>query len=278
MNALRHLFVKANLNAPIMKTGFLLIFIIVVSVTLVSGKIHNGYESKLVAARNSLRHLHAMLCDDPKMSLLKKEKIRSEINTLVAFLSCYQLTEKLLMQLRMISPAIYNALDTITDKRGRPTDVYVRLVPPEKSGVPLQGVTVFSQASCDADANHSEYGDYSVAIKVWILDKSLLLLAHELGHARYVIPNLAEYCRFYARCYSNRKVSLSYIGHDVRDKSGKSADAFVRQYIRDKVAFKRASGTRPEPTFALLRRIERNNRRLREGYIPDEAVVSTVNR
>lgn len=261
-----------------MKTVFLLIAVTVLSIALASGKIRNGYEVKLAAARSSLRHLHAMLLADPDMSALKKQKIRSEIDAMVMFLSCYELTEKLLMQLRMISPDIYNALDTIRDKRGRLTDVYVRLVPPEKAGVPLEGMSIFSQASCDEDANHSEYGDYSVSINVWILDKSLLLLYHELGHVRYVIPNLAEYCRFYARCYGSRKMSLSYIGHDVRDQSGMFANAFVRQYIRDKVKFKRASGTRPEHTFALLRSIEKNNRRLRQGYAPEDAVVSTVNR
>lgn len=261
-----------------MKTGFLLIAVTVLSVVVASGKIRNGYESKLAAAMNSLRQLHALLLADPDMPSLKKQKVRSEIYAVVAFISCYQLTEKLLTQLRMISPEIYSALDTIPDKRGRPTDIYVRLVPPEMSHSPLEGLSISSQATCDEDANHSEYGDYSVSIKVWILDKSLLLLCHELGHVRYVIPNLAEYCRFYARTYSNQRIGLSYIGHDARDKSGKSADAFVRQYIRDKGAFKRASGTRPEPTFALLRRIERNNRPLRDGYIPEDAVVSTVNR
>lgn len=267
-----------NLIHTSMKTGILLISITIFTAALASAKIRNGYEVKVAAARTSLRHLHAMLLADPGMSSLKKQKVRSEIEAMVMFLSCYELTEKLLMQLRMISPCIYNALDTIRDKRGRATDVYVRLVPPEKAGAPLEGMSIFSQAPFDEDANHSEYGDFSVSINVWILDKSLLLLCHELGHVRYVIPNLAEYCRFYAKCYSNRKISLSYIGHNIRDESGKWANAFVKQYIRDKVNFRKARGTRPEPTFAILRRIEKNNRRLRNGYSPDDAVASTVKR
>lgn len=261
-----------------MKKGLLLIAVTFLSLGLVSAKIRNGYETKLAAARVSLRQLQTMLRAQPDMARSKKQKVTSEIKAMLLFLSCYELTEKLLMQLRTISPGIYNELDTIKDKRGRPTDVYVRLVLPATAGVPLEGVSIFSQAPFDEDANYSEYGNYSVSISVWIVDKSLLLLCHELGHARYVIPNLAEYFRFYQKCYGIKKNNLSYVGHNIRDESGKLADAFVRQYIRDKANFKRESGRQPESTFAILRRIEKNNRRLREEYVADEAVASKVNR
>ena len=258
-----------------MKTILLLISLILFGMGQLTGKIRNGYEVKLAGARISLARLNSMLLEAPEMPAQKKQKVKKEIVALIKFICCYELTDQLLNQLRAISPAIYDEIDNIRDKRGRTTDVYVKLVSAQEAGVPLQGISVFSRAAIDEDANFSEYGDYTVSVSVWIPGNALLVLCHELGHVRYVIPNLASYRAFYETHYNERYQSLSYVGHNVRDESGKSADAFMRRYIMDKVHYIRAGGKRPTPAVSLMQRIQRKHRGSQVLDLP-ETVLSTL--
>ena len=57
------------------------------------------------------------------------------------------------------------------------------------------------QSSDDKDAYQSEYGKFTVSVKVWIVPRALLVLAHELGHVKYQVPNLASYFEFYKKHY-----------------------------------------------------------------------------
>jgi hypothetical protein len=254
------------------KTSLLLITLILVGFSQLSGKIRNGYEARIAGARTSLSKLHAMLLD-PCVPVEKKQKVRKEIDMLTKFVSCHELTAQLLVQLRTVCPGIYHEIDNIVDKRGRATDVYVKLVPEEDVRIPLRGASYFSRASVDEDANCSEYGNFTVSVNVQILGNALLILCHELGHVRYVVPNLASYRDFYATHYNQQRQNLSYIGHHSQDESGKSANAFMRRYVKAKGHYIKAGGKRPRPALALMQTIEKNNRR-RKNFDPPETVLS----
>ena len=63
----------------------------------------------------------------------------------------------------------------------------------------------------DKDAYVSEYGPFSVSIKVWIVTRALLVLSHEFGHVKYQVPNLASYLEFHRTHYM--KLHIYFIGH-----------------------------------------------------------------
>lgn len=226
------------------------------------GKIKNGYENNLQLNREALQKLNTQLLTDKDMARAIRLKIKSKIEALVEYISFYELTEMLIDQLRMFSPGIYAEMDSIRDKKGRSTDIYVKIISKEKSRIQLKAASFLKQARTDGDANISEYGAYSVSVEIWLVDNASFLLSHELGHLKYIVPNLAAYSKFYNRLYAKTKIDVSFIGHSRHDPSGKYADNFGRQFVKDKALYLKNGGKKPEPLFVLFNRILKNNRNI----------------
>lgn len=245
-----------------MKTSFLFIALFVISFGHLFGKIRNGYEAKLQRTKESLEKLRSQLLEGNALSFEQRRNVKAEIKKLVNYISCYELTEELIAQFKMLSPDLYDEMDTIQDRRNRITDIFIKLIPKEEAIIRLEATTSFSHMSDDEDAHRSEYGEFSVAVNIWIEQHSLQLLYHELGHIRYVVPNLASYFKFYKRYYRMPVASASYIGHHVKDKSGKSAVALERRFVVDRAHYNRKSGKKIEGTLWAMQRIRKSNRQL----------------
>lgn len=224
------------------------------------GKIRNGYESQLYSCKLSLHGLNMELLTRPDLSREKRLRIESKIEYLVNFISYYELTAELLRQFRMVAPGIYLEIDSLVDHRGRPTDVYVRLMPREKLRTQMKAATFVARSLIDEDATVSEYGDFSVAVDIGINDNALHLLSHELGHIRYIIPNLAVYSKFYDKHYVKARVKSDFMGHKPQDVSGKYANAFERRFTEEKERYYFYGGIKPESPYTLVNRIRRNVR------------------
>jgi hypothetical protein len=244
-----------------MKKFSVLLALVVLSLNPLVGKIRNGYEPELLRAKESLRILTAILVEESDIPHSRRLRIKLQIEKMINHISCYALTEELLAKLRLISPAIYHEIDTIKDKRGRPTDVYVRFMPTEKAILPLEAVSFFAQGSADEDANLSIYGEYSVAVDICIESKSLLFFCHELGHVKYVVPNLASFRIFYSNNYKARETEYKRMGHALRDPSGHYAEAFERRFLKDQASYLSNGGNKQKSPFTLIRRIKNNVRK-----------------
>jgi hypothetical protein len=168
----------------------------------------------------------------------------------------YELTEELIYQLKVISPRIYSQSDTLRDKQGRPTDIYVKLIPKDSSRVKLAAASYVWQAAFDKDLSFSEYGQRSASIEIWMCDRALFLFGHELGHINYIIPHLASYTNFYKNTYVPQS-KLSYVGHNRFDVSGRSADLFHAMLFQDRKEFLMHGGVRPKSPLALIIPIKR---------------------
>lgn len=244
----------------------------ILSCNLLFAKIMNGYESQIQSNKISLQELRVLLSGNEHLPLAKRLQIKSKIKNLISYISYYELTEELIHQLKIVSPGIFMKTDNIKDKRGRPTDIYIKLIPKESARIQLEAATFFTQAVMDEDANHSVYGDYSVAVEIWINNNALLLLSHELGHINYIVPNLAEYSKFYNKHYAKKRVNLSHIGHFSFDPSGKSADTFEKRLKEDEKTYLQNGGKKPEAFFALIIRIRRTVRDA-ESTHPDSTIA-----
>lgn len=258
-----------------MRTIFFVVALCVLPLTHLFGRIMNGYESQVQSSKVSLRELSLLLAESKDLSMVQRLRVRSEIDNLINYISYYELTEELIRQLRVVSPAIYTEIDNIEDKRGRPTDVYVKLIPKEKTRIQLEGASFFEQSSGDEDANHSEYGDYSVSVEIWISNNALLLLSHELGHIKYIVPNLAAYAKYYDKYYAKNRMQLPCIGHRPHDQSGKMANNFVKRFLEDRKTYSQYGERKTEAFFSLLARI-RKTVRTSDGNYSAKATASNT--
>jgi len=221
----------------------------------VFGEIKNGYERNISATKESLTFLRASLLEN--LTPTHRRKIQSTIATLVDHIAYYDLTEGLLVQFKAIAPELYAQVDSIKDRLGRPVDVYIKFVPADGTNVKAWGLTYMDQASDDEDAYQSEYGKFTVSVKVWIVHKALLVLAHELGHVKYQVPNLASYFEFYRNHYYNTPAENSK-GHDGDDPSGKWATRFGKTFQKKYSDFLKSSIEKVQNPLDVLVRLKKN--------------------
>jgi len=107
----------------------------------------------------------------------------------------------------------------------------------------------------DKDAYLSEYGAFTVSVKIWIVPKALLVLSHELGHVKYQIPNLASYMNYHKKCY--KEVS-NYIGHNADDPSGNTAIETEKLFRKEHAYFLRNTNEKIQNPVIMLTKIRKS--------------------
>lgn len=235
----------------------LYILLFVLTSHAVFGEIKNGYEKNIGNSKESLKVLRAKLLEDGNLTAAQRRRLQSTIATLVNHVSYYELTESLLTQFKTIAPQLYAEIDTITDRLGRPVDVYIRFVPINGTDVKAEGTTYMDQSLSDQDTYRSEFGEFTVSVKVWIVQKALLILAHELGHVKYQVPNLADYSMYHKSHYRYTSTPNS-IGHDIDDPSGKSAVSFGKSFQKIYADFLKISDVRLQNPSVMLTRLKKD--------------------
>lgn len=238
------------------KTCYPLVCILLFASSAVFGEIKNGYEKNIEPMKESLAYLQNIL-ENGDLSSFQRRKVEASIQVLVNYISYYELTENLLSQYKIIVPQLFSEIDTITDRLGRPVDVYVKFVPIDATEVKAWGITQVSQMENDKDAYVSEYGPFTVSIKVWVVSRALLVLSHEFGHVKYQVPNLASYLEFHKMCYKNTRM-LTFIGHSPNDPSGKSANHFGSIFKQTYANFLATRNEKPQSPTVLLTKIKKS--------------------
>ena len=217
----------------IMKKYIVVVIILFFMLNSAWAKLKNGYEKDISYVRERLKSYKEILSANNNLSPSERRKMKADLNNLILYQSHYELTEELLKQFKLISPGLYNRVDSIKDAKGRFTNVYVKFIPREEAFVMAAGVTRMAQSDEDKDACFSEYGIYSVSIKIWITSKALLVLSHELGHVNYQVPNFETYISYYKTEYSNMFPDSNCIGHSPTDQSGRNASTFEKEFKND---------------------------------------------
>ncbi len=244
---------------------FYLVVVCVLFVHHLFAKIKNGYESQLEDSRSSLRSLNLLLLEDRKISPFARLQLKSKMDFLIDHISFYELTDEFIRQFKILAPVMFTELDNIKDKRGRLTDIYIRLVPVEKSKIPLNAASFFRSMKDDEDANVSHYGPFSVSVDIVMVHNALFLLSHELGHIKHIVPNLAEYSKFYNWRYSTTKTNDS-MGHSPNDLSGKESHIFERRFLEEQKTYYNHGGKKPMSLFPLLTQIRKNTKNMESDY------------
>jgi hypothetical protein len=235
-------------------------------------RIRNGYSRQIQATKSALHSLKLQLKTRSAISGRERRRLEAKIESLISYISCYELTEELIARMKTISPSIFWDIENIRDRKGRPTDVYIKLIPADRARVNLKAATFVSQSGDDQDACCSEYGPLSVRVEICIKSNSLFLLSHELGHLKYVIPNLAVYKEFYRWAYGRaRSYNLPYIGHSPQDKSGRMARQFEERFRADEMNYSKNITGELQDFVGLYSRLKRMHRDLETHH--DNAVA-----
>jgi hypothetical protein len=225
-------------------------------VATLSGKIINGYEADINTAREGLKKLNILIRLDTTWSQQEMNRLKDHAARLSDFILYYELTERLLFQFRMISTEIYDEIDAIKDAKDTPVDVYVKFLPIEKMKGSVAAMTNIPLGD-DGDAYNSSYGLHSVSVQIIAGNNALRLLAHEFGHIKYQVPNIATYRNFYIRYYQNKTNDSEEIGHHHMDPSGNKAFEFETAFRRKHDDFLATVDKRLERPVALIQKIRR---------------------
>jgi len=237
--------------------NMLLLFYCLLWLIPAHARIRNGFNPELSVARNAIQALNKELLRSD-LSDRERRRMHTAIKQHLSVIFSYQLTEELMNQMSLISPHIYTELNELKDRRGRTTDIYVRFIPQETSSEGLSGASFFRPSEIDEDASYSRYGNFTVAIDIWICDAALNLLAHEFGHTQYIVPNLAAYRKFYRAAYGGLIVP-GRIGHSGGDQSGKLAYKYCHRFLRERRDF-RANFGELQKVVEIARQVRRNVR------------------
>jgi hypothetical protein len=240
----------------ITRTGLVALLLWLFAIEDLHARILNGYGAHLNNNKQCLENLRLMLLGSDSLSSDQRRRLKSKIADLIEFISLYEITEEAIRQLKIVSPKTFCLSDSLKDKQGRLTDIYIKLVHKERSRIPLAGANFLWQHAYDKDLSVSEFGSQTASIEVWIGCNALLLLSHELGHLFYIVPNLAIYVAFYNHAYSQAE-DINYVGHKHQDSSGKSADNFMKQFYSDWKAYRRLGGLKLESTSLRLAAIKK---------------------
>ena len=158
----------------------------------------------------------------------------------------------------MIAPDLYAEIDTIRDGKGRPVNVYIKFVPINSTELQAWGTTYINQSETDSVAYCSEYGEHAVSVKIWIVNRALVVLSHELGHVKYQVPNLVSYLEYYKEHYSPNVDEYDILGHKPDDPSGRSAIQFERRFRKEYSNFLKMGSEKIEDPMAIMDAIRKN--------------------
>ena len=161
------------------------------------------------------------------------------------------------MQFRTIAPSLYTEIDTIKDCTGKTVTVYVKFAPESEMQQGAAGTTNIACLEKDKNVYQSEFGPSTVSVKIASVKKSLLLLAHEFGHVKYQVQNLATYIEFYSTYYQNSTFNSKYIGHNSNDPSGQKALEYENIFRDQYLNFLKTTTVKVDSPLALLQAIRK---------------------
>lgn len=153
---------------------------------------------------------------------------------MVLYLACFDATDRLMSQFRRISPELYNQIDSLKDAQGRSVDVFVKIILKDHATIMAAGLTRMAAVEDDPDGCTSEYGRQTASVQIWAVANSLIILAHEMGHVAYQVPNFAHYLSYYRSKYHHREIQDGCMGHEPDDYGGKMAQLFERKFNKDR--------------------------------------------
>ncbi|MDN5203403.1 hypothetical protein QQ008_18595 [Fulvivirgaceae bacterium BMA10] len=170
------------------------------------------------------------------MDVEKQKKMKGVLKQMLAkrddLLRNYNRTQEIILTLKLIDPVLFNEIDQIKDKEGSRVAVYVKAIDKfgEKNGI--YATTNLDQCKGNENIYTSPYGDRTVSVTVNSGQEAVLLLAHEFGHVKYQVPNLAFYYKYFKETYLKDGFNPAVPGHFSKDPSRLSVKKTLTRFKR----------------------------------------------
>ncbi len=195
--------------------------------------IKNGYQAELDAAKRQVATLEDIASSDNNSEEIKKiatKRLKHENKNLTKIQKLYNQTEQVISDLQNIDSELFNEINTITNSEGTETDVYVKAFIMSDND-PIYGTTNLKQNPKNENEYNSKYGLNTVSVRVQV--GNVETLAHEFGHVKYQVPNLATYAKYYDTHYGNKSgYPGKEIGHLPGDPSGQMVNVVMKRFYQ----------------------------------------------
>jgi len=231
---------------------------------LLHAEIRNGYEDTVKKAEKYLQNLKEIAFLEKNYNDIQQERLNKWEEFVFAKVAQLRKnrdkTQELIDMLREIDPLLYHEINSIKDSEGNDTHVYIKVV--DEIGPGIFGVTNLKQSVDNPNVYTSEYGDYTVSVTlVYKFSRfpkaALRILVHELGHVRYQVPHLSDYCEYFNKVYQNQYFEGIRFGHYPNDLSHQSViqtlEAFKSSWREYKREEKWMAKSKSQNTLATTR-------------------------
>ena len=226
---------------------FCVILALLFTISLKSnGKIRNGYEKLIEQVLQELNYFDALKAGEihhldgsktwDSFDAFQRKTVDKKIKELHATIQYYLLTEMLINKFQNVCPGIYSEIDKLENFESQKTDVYIKVMPPDHKLREISGATLLSRDPENVHECISEYGENSVSVLVCPTRQGIKVLAHELGHVRFIVPNLNKYIEYCSIRYRQENLKNVVFNHQASDLGSKTVIAYE---IKFKTAYKK---------------------------------------
>ncbi len=203
-------------------------------------EIRNPYKSQLIEIDKCINNLKNILKTDldHQQALKIKKMLKDAYQEKYNATKYDKKTDELINLLQQIDHSLYTRINKIKDFEGNATHVYIKVVDElgnKKNGMETKGMTNLNHDSNNMHNYTSEYGKNTVSVKIADcgLKKNVFLLAHELGHVVYQVPNLKTYTSYYKKVYLDNSFEHNPLGHFHSDPSNKSVRDTISKFKKN---------------------------------------------
>jgi hypothetical protein len=214
-------------------------------------KIINGYEHNIADVIRELRFLLNLQIGEidhldgteewSNLSKTQQEIVPAKIEKLIEHLNYYQLTQELIDEFRSICPDIYSEVNNIKNHDSVSTDVYIKVLPANHQIRAVSGATMISRDVKNPHVCVSEYGRNSVSVLVCLNKIALKVLAHELGHVKFIVPNLNRYLNYCSKRYQYHEPNIVQFNHQASDMGSRTVIEYERRFKLANVKYRHSS-------------------------------------
>lgn len=219
---------------------FVVIALLTASPLITTGKIKNGYNKNIHEVINELHFLTELkngkiinfngAKEWDQLNKSQKVIIKAKIKDLKKTIKYYLITEYLISEFNEICPEIIEEVSNIKNFENCTTDIYLKVVPSENEIRSVSGTTYISRDLKKPHICTSEYGLNTVSVKICDHKKGLKVLAHELGHVKFIVPRLDQYIEYCRIRYHQKNIEVVVIDHQASDMGSKCVFEYEKRF------------------------------------------------
>jgi hypothetical protein len=249
-----------------LKVIFVTIAVLTATPLITTGEIKNGYNKNIHQVINELHFLTELkngriinlngAKEWDQLNTSQRIIIKTKIRDLKKTIKYYLVTEYLISEFNKICPEMIEEVSNIKNFDNCVTDIYLKVVPIDNDIRSVSGATYISRDLKKPHICISEYGMNTVSVKICAHKNGLKVLAHELGHVKFIVPRLDQYIEYCRIRYHQKNIEVVVIDHQASDMGSNCVFEFERRYRKAYRAYSKQNGKNTYNPKVVLRDME----------------------